>query len=316
VVFGGPLTIEQQTPGLKPPPANATEYAFTRSLVRQSNGMVSAEILTDPKTQSFLYDHQIDGKAVLPMVVALEMLAETAAAARPGEKLTAIRNLRNFQGVTYPDGAPRKLVAESGAPLEFALRASDTNHMHYRAEAEYGGKLPPLPPRLILGSPRPFPISIPEAYERWLFHGPGFGGIVSIDKIGDNGIIGKLKTSTPASLVHPEEGGKWLIDPLVADSSLQLCLVWARATFDQTPLPSLIDAYYFVKPFDHSPLEPAKEVLCEMEILSRPGNPLLRCRPVFYNEAGELIGWAEGVEVNMSKSLNRITEKRAKAAAV
>jgi hypothetical protein len=53
-----------------------------------------------------------------------------------------------------------------------------------------------------------------------------------------------------------------------------------------------------------------------MEILSRPGNPLLRCRPVFYNEAGELIGWAEGVEVNMSKSLNRITEKRAKAAAV
>jgi hypothetical protein len=129
--------------------------------------------------------------------------------------------------------------------------------------------------------------------------------------MGDNGIIARLKPSTPASLMRGEKAANWLIDPLVTDGSLQLCLLWARAMFDQTPLPSLIEAYYFVRP-----LHEAKEILCEMEILSRPGNPLLRCRPVFYNESGAVIGWAEGVEVNMSKSLNRITEKHARAAAV
>jgi hypothetical protein len=273
--------------------------------------MASAEIITDPNAHGFLIDHKIDGKAVLPMVVALEMLTQTAAAAHPGEKLTAMRNLRNFQGITYPQGTPRKLVAESLSPNELALRAADTGHAHYNALAEYDGILPPAPPRLTLTNPRPFPLTIPEAYDRWLFHGPKIAGIASIEKMGDNGIIGRLKTSTPASLMQPDAPGNWLIDPMVADSCLQLCLVWARAMFDQTPLPSLIEAYYFVRPF-HT----AKEVLCEMEILSKPGNPLLRCRPVFYDESGALLGWAEGVEVNMSKSLNRITEKQARAAVV
>jgi acyl transferase domain-containing protein/NAD(P)H-dependent flavin oxidoreductase YrpB (nitropropane dioxygenase family)/NAD(P)-dependent dehydrogenase (short-subunit alcohol dehydrogenase family) len=312
VVFGGPLTIDQQTPS--PAPLNeiaAIPYPFAGSLVRQSNGLVSAEIFTDPNHHAFLYDHQIDGKAVLPMVVALEMLAETAAAARPNETLTAIRNLKNFQGITYPEAKPRKLLAESGSPVEFALRAADTGHTHYRAQAEYGGTRPAPPSRLILNNPRPFPLSIPEAYERWLFHGPKFGGILKIDAIGDNGIIGRLKTSTPGCLMPSAPAGTWLIDPLVADSSMQFVLVWTRAVFDQTPLPSLIEAYHFVDSFRAS-----KEVLCEMEILARPGNPLLRCRPVFYNESGALIGWAEGVELNMSKSLNRISGKSARAAAV
>jgi acyl transferase domain-containing protein/NAD(P)H-dependent flavin oxidoreductase YrpB (nitropropane dioxygenase family) len=309
VVFGGPLSIDRRAPGVAA--AGGAEYAFTRSLARKGGGLVAAEILTDPATQAFLYDHRIDNKAVLPMVVALEMLTETAAAAHPGKKLTAMRDMKNFQGIIYPEDTPRKLLAESVSPFEFALRGGDTGHMHYKAQAEFDGALPPLPPRLTLENPRPFPLSLSEACDRWLFHGPVFQGILSIDSMGDNGIIARLKPSTPASLMRAPESANWLIDPLVTDGSLQLCLLWARAMFDQTPLPSLVEAYYFVRPFHE-----AREILCEMEILSRPGNPLLRCRPVFYNESGAVIGWAEGVEVNMSKSLNRITERHARAAAV
>jgi hypothetical protein len=74
----------------------------------------------------------------------------------------------------------------------------------------------------------------------------------------------------------------------VADSALQLVLLFARAVHDQTSLPSVMEVYY------HSaPLGSAREILCELEILNKPGSPALRCRPVFYDQSGRVLGWME-----------------------
>ena len=88
--------------------------------------------------------------------------------------------------------------------------------------------------------PRPtrLPLPLAEAYDQWLFHGPMFAGINEVVAIGDNGIMGRVRVSRPQKLIRPAPAGSWLVDPVALDSSLQLCLLWIRSTFDQTPLPS------------------------------------------------------------------------------
>jgi Polyketide synthase dehydratase len=154
------------------------------------------------------------------------------------------------------------------------------------------------------------PLSVPEAYDQWLFHGPVFAGIKEVVAMGDNGIIGRVAVSRPEKLiVSGEEAlGSWQIDPVAADSGLQLCLVWIRSTFDQTPLPAGLDAYYHVKP-----LTEAREILCEIEIAAKPGNPNIRCDLRYYDEAGDLLGWMDGLQLTMSKALNRLKVKGAPA---
>jgi hypothetical protein len=123
--------------------------------------------------------------------------------------------------------------------------------------------------------------------------------------MGDNGIIGRLKTIGLEKLIRPASGGNWLVDPVITDSSLQLVLLWARAMHDQTPLPSALDAYHHIHP-----LHRAKEILCEIEIVRAPSSPTLRSRHVFYDQDDRLLGWMEGMESTMSKALNRISDKR------
>lgn len=157
-------------------------------------------------------------------------------------------------------------------------------------------------------NPRPLPLPLAEAYDQWLFHGPMFAGILEVVAMGDNGIIGRVRVSQPQKLIRPAPAGSWLVDPVAADSSLQLCLLWIRSIFDQTPLPSAIDAYYHV-----APLTEAREILCEIEIAAKPGNPNVRCDLRYYDESDRLLGWMDGLEVTMSKALNRLKAKGAPA---
>jgi NAD(P)-dependent dehydrogenase (short-subunit alcohol dehydrogenase family)/acyl carrier protein len=311
VLFGGPLTTQAKP--AESAAANAPVVSPLGGTLIHSNGTVVAHIDSHPERHVFLQDHQIDGKPVLPMMAALEMLAAVAAASKPGASLTAIRNLRNLNGITYPDGNGRSFHVEgshAAAPgsahcLELALKTASSGQLHYRGRVEFGGATPAPPARLKLVNSRPFPLSLPEAYNQWLFHGPLLAGITDIVAMGDNGIIGRLKTVGLEKLIRPSSGGDWMVDPVITDSSLQLVLLWARATHDQTPLPSALDAYHHVHP-----LHRASEILCEIEIARVPASPTLHSRHVFYDQDNRLLGWMEGMESTMSKALNRISEKR------
>jgi NAD(P)-dependent dehydrogenase (short-subunit alcohol dehydrogenase family) len=319
VVFGGPLTIEQQAPGLKKTgqvaPAPHVVFPMEAAVTWNADGNVEASIDTHPERHIFLQDHQIDGKPVLPMVIALEIFTEVAAALKPDVPLTAIRKLRRLNGVSYTEGSGRELRVEgamrngAGLPASFDLAMkSPTGQMHYSAQIEFGGSRPPAPPRIKLVNPRPLPLPLAEAYDQWLFHGPMFAGILEVVAMGDNGIIGRVRVSRPQKLIRPAPAGSWLVDPVAADSSLQLCLLWIRSMFDQTPLPSAIDAYYHV-----APLTEAREIVCEIEIAAKPGNPNVRCDLRYYDESDRLLGWMDGLEVTMSKALNRLKVKGAPA---
>jgi NAD(P)-dependent dehydrogenase (short-subunit alcohol dehydrogenase family) len=311
VLFGGPLTTQVKQ-AVSAKAGSLAGFPLGGTLIH-SNGTVVAHIESHPERHVFLRDHQIDGKPVLPMMAALEILAAVAVASTPDATLTAIRNLRNLNGVTYPDGNGRSFrvegsgshaTAEGRAGMELVLKAANSGQLHYRGRVEFGGSMPSAPRRLKLVNPRAFPLSLADAYERWLFHGPLLAGITQIVAMGDNGIIGRIRTVGPERLIRPSSGGDWLVDPVITDSSLQLVLLWTRATHDQTPLPSALDAYHHV----HS-LHRAKEILCEIEVVRVPSSPTLHSRHVFYDQDNRLLGWMEGMESTMSKALNRISDK-------
>lgn len=326
VIFGGPLTVSgalAPTPP-RPAPADAPVWPLLncRSRVtRTPDGGTEVSRELDPSFDLYLLDHQLDGKPVMPMVVGLELLSEVATSVvAAGLQIACVRDLRVLRGITIEQGS-RTIRVSASAPrivedgVEIDLRAkTDTERptLSYTAVARLAAALPQPPRRDNWGliEPRAFSMSVGEAYEQWLFHGPLFAGIVEVERIGENGIIGRLSPSSPSRcLAETSPNVRWIMDPVVLDSGLQLLILWARTYREATPLPSRFAAFHRFGDLS------AGEVRCEARV--RPGsenNPVVHSDLFFYDLQGRLIGLLEDMEFACSKALNRLGHKRAESA--
>ena len=343
VLFGGPLTVPEAMPAETVVSTATLPLLNGRArTVRRNDHTIEVVRELDPSYDLYLLDHQLDGKPVMPMAIGLELLSEVAAAftlptrsrSRPDLRLAAMRELRVLRGITLENG-PRTLrvtatpqTRSAAAPGTGDLRRVDLRaetgaaapgtgerpHLCYTATAELRSGAPPAPltTPLTLTHPRALPLSIEEAYEQWLFHGPLFAGIVDVEGLGENGIIGRLSPSSPrrclaeaseaplrgATALHGATA--WLIDPVIVDSGLQLIILWARTYLDMTPLPSRLGCYHWLAPPSRG------EVRCEIRIRATPGGPSVHNDLKFFDPDGRLIGWMEDMEATCSKALNRL----------
>jgi hypothetical protein len=94
----------------------------------------------------------------------------------------------------------------------------------------------------------PYPHTVGAAYDKFLFHGPGFQGIETIVGMSDHGIVARLNSSRPERL-GLEESRSWATDPVVLDSALQLVGLWVREHQGSTALPCYIEDYEQYTPF-------------------------------------------------------------------
>ncbi|HET8947978.1 MAG TPA: SDR family NAD(P)-dependent oxidoreductase, partial [Candidatus Polarisedimenticolia bacterium] len=84
----------------------ATPLLERQTVRRKGDGGLEARVVLDPARHLFLDHHRIDGKPVLPLAVAMELMTETAAAAAPsGWHVTHVHDLRMFSGVLLENGA-------------------------------------------------------------------------------------------------------------------------------------------------------------------------------------------------------------------
>jgi NAD(P)-dependent dehydrogenase (short-subunit alcohol dehydrogenase family)/acyl carrier protein len=325
VIFGGPLTGgDALQPASRAVPGDSPVWPLLncRSRVtRTADGGTEVSRELDPGFDLYLLDHQLDGKPVMPMVVGLELLGEVAASTVAAElQIASVRDLRVLRGITIEQG-PRTITVSASASkpvdggIQIDLRAkTDTERptLSYTAVAHLARELPPAPRRdsWELIEPRAFSMSIEEAYEQWLFHGPLFAGIVEVERIGENGIIGRLSPSSPSRcLAETSPNVRWIMDPVVLDSGLQLLILWARTYRDATPLPSRFGAFHRFGDLS------AGEVRCEARV--RPAaenNPVVHSDLFFYDLQGRLLGLLEDMEFACSKALNRLGQKRAESA--
>jgi hypothetical protein len=165
----------------------------------------------------------------------------------------------------------------------------------------------PINPRLELVQPRPLVLTLTQAYKEWLFHGPLMAGIAHVEELGENGIVARLRPSSPQNLFRTPPSGSWLVDPVMVDSGLQLIILWARTYLGQTPLPTRLDCYHRFGGI------PEGEVRCEVKIDATPGNPTLHSNLSFFGQNGRLIAWLKGMQATCSPALNRLSGLQAAA---
>jgi hypothetical protein len=280
---------------------------LARASKGERSGIIELRRVFDPASDPCLDHHRLDGVPVLPMAMAIELVAEVAQAGWPDLELVAVRDLARLQGIRFPSGAVT-LVATARAldlPQEVPgvtvavelADAAEPGSKAYRAVVELAPRLPDAPAPSPLHGLDPFPKTLEACYREWLFHGPLFQTISAIQGAGPRGMVARLKTTDPAAMVGTP--GSWLIDPGVFDGALQMALLWTRLHHDRTPLPSGFRRFERYGPFGSG------EVLCTLETLSNTG-PILEFRLTFSDASGRVLARVEGQEAVASASLNRL----------
>jgi NAD(P)-dependent dehydrogenase (short-subunit alcohol dehydrogenase family)/acyl carrier protein len=276
-----------------------------------ANGAEKLIITLDTARDLYLNDHQIDNQPVLPMAMAMELMAEAVAGRFPDLQVVGVQDLKVLQGVVLENGPERVQVVlhdngtGGGQPGNVRVQIVAGEHsqrVHYQATVEVDHRLPTaLSFEPLSGSEmRSFPKQMDEIYRDWLFHGFLFHGIMGIEQIGADGVRASIVASSPDRWLEGSSSGQWLIDPLMIDSGLQLLIVWAREHWDMTPLPSRFRALHRFG----TPSSP--HMTCEVHIRPNTRGQIIHADLYFLDADGRLIAILEDMEGTCSKALNRL----------
>ncbi|MBK9117244.1 MAG: polyketide synthase dehydratase domain-containing protein [Betaproteobacteria bacterium] len=190
-----------------------------------------------------------DGMPSVPMTMSVELIREAAQRLDPARLPVAVENV---QAKTWLRVVPP-------VEVEVTARRVDADRIHVRIDKYVEGTVvmrdryapPPPAAPLEIGTAREFPVGVPAIYDDgWLFHGPGYRGVVSIDGFGDAGIGATLT-------VLPAKGA--LLD--AAGQLVGLHLAFASAK-DRLALPVRIGR---VEWFDRAP-PPGTPLACRVAI--------------------------------------------------
>jgi acyl transferase domain-containing protein/NAD(P)-dependent dehydrogenase (short-subunit alcohol dehydrogenase family) len=280
--------------------------------VRRSEGVVEARVFLDPQEHPYLRDHQIDNTPVLPLAAALELLAEVASIAQPKLQVTRISNLRMFAGVVLREG--RRQIALRAEPIqtgpsfgEWRVRLTDPKQPArplYEALVRLDTEVAVAPPAPSLARiATPSPVTAAQAYDQWLFHGPLFHVIESIQGLDSQGLDAMIRPACWQRCLGPSARRNWLINPIVVDAAPQAAILWARANYGTVALPNRIGAYHRYGDLNTN--------LLRMVWRASPGCNANDVRAtVWFLEGDRVVGHLEGLEATASTELNRLGGRR------
>jgi NADP-dependent 3-hydroxy acid dehydrogenase YdfG/acyl carrier protein len=214
VVIGG---LPQAGPLLNPQQAQRTQPAHF-------------DVLLSAATAPYLFSHQVNGVAVVPLVMVQEWFLRAAAAFAPGgdqATLPSLHKLRVRKGIPLPafgDQPVRLRIhieADASAPATFNATLYDGDG-GVRFTAQVGAEL----------------------YGVQLFHGPAFATLQRIDRLGERGARAELAGSRSVGWDDLNSRS----DPALIDAGLQLARVWGHALLKQLTLPTTIEAFILHEP--------------------------------------------------------------------
>jgi NAD(P)-dependent dehydrogenase (short-subunit alcohol dehydrogenase family) len=198
------------------------------------------DILVGAQTHPYLDGHRIQGKVVLPFVIACEWFLRCARMANPERRTDAfaLENVRLLKGAILErfDQEPIRLRVVAGPVQNDRARLVLSDHFgkeYYSAEVAAGefsiGQVPHLAAS-INGA-----VAGEGLYGRVLFHGKSFGAIESINTSpeGATATLRGLKM-----LDWPEED--WQSDPLLLDGLLQMAWMWSLEHLGREVLPATL----------------------------------------------------------------------------
>jgi len=204
----------------------------------------------------FISSHVIDGKAVLPMAMAVEWLAHGALHGNPGFRFHGFNNLRICKGVIFEKESACTLRIMAGraekhdslfiVPVELTGSTGDGNSiLHVRAEIVLATKLPEGIRSIVDLPTTPYVPGNGSIYDQErLFHGPDLQGIEQVGGFSAKGITAYVKAAPkPDSWIKQPLRNLWLTDPLVVDSAFQLMILWSFEHSGSGSLPTFAGRY-------------------------------------------------------------------------
>jgi len=281
---------------------------------RWNNGAFEVLKRLDPAGDLYLQDHCLDGKSVLPAAMSIELMAEVSQLGWPEWKIESVQNVCVYNGIILEKGTKKIQIAardngmqgaaqdkieldvaitEVDKPAKIFYRSKIVMSKNYQSPSQYD-----FPADAGMEA---FSMPLADAYGKWLFHGPRFQCIESIEGISGHGIFATMASSSPQNCISgmPKKG--WIIDPVVLDGGPQLAILWARAHHDMTALPSRFNSVHVFSPCSSSTIR------CHFEVVKMTGNSAILANVYFVDPDGTIVAMIEGLESTCSKSLNRLS---------
>jgi acyl transferase domain-containing protein/phosphopantetheinyl transferase len=191
-----PVAVAAQVAAAATATAPATTTRIRKLSVETHPWLLDHALVRQPKTWPVAADRH----PVVPLTTIIHFLCEEAAA-KTGRIAVAVEDLRAFRwmAIHYP------------TDVRFELEPIDADHIRVRAlgYAEATVVLADAYPAAPAWSPGPFTnprgcvVTGENVYKHhWMFHGPDFQGIRTVDVVADDGILGTLETgATPGALL-------------------------------------------------------------------------------------------------------------------
>ncbi|WP_345229302.1 SDR family NAD(P)-dependent oxidoreductase, partial [Mycolicibacterium helvum] len=220
------------------PIAEGAQFFADHALCRSSASAVVVAAPAEPRLRAarlewevsaedlpVLTDHQVRGRVVVPVVIALDAMLR-AARGLVADACPVVRDFQVLSGVTFAEHERQSLTIDfEPAGSSYTVSISDCEgRARYRATVDTAAVAEPeLSVPQITGSD--WPLGVDEAYAGPLFHGPQFAVIEQLGSFGTAG--GTATLNSLDGLGWPQNG--WAIDAASIDGGLQLGIIWASA---------------------------------------------------------------------------------------
>lgn len=206
-----------------------------------------------------LEDHVLGGHSVMPTALMVELAAQACHKYFPQYRFLGCDNLRILKPITLPRGEehdePAKIIADTDITIVIQkVEHIDSELLVYFAIEHCKPNARPLKcveGTAVLTAQRQakplrkhdrhpleengYPCTMPEAYDKYLFHGPKLRGINKVRSCNKHGLAANVEDRGHALVNHPQE--KPITNPLFLDCALQSGLLWSGAERGLCSLP-------------------------------------------------------------------------------
>ncbi len=212
----------------------------------------------DPQQDPGLLDHRIGGTLVIPGVVGLEMVVQSAAYVLQ-KAVRYVRDIRFALPIKLFRDAPLEVysvVQKAEAQLVVSVCSDFTGPDQRKIRrVHYSAVVPENPPLTSDATPAALEMACDphvahaDIYKRY-FHGPRFQVLDNVERLGDNGADGRVH-SPMAGWLAGMETADYVSAPWLREAGFQVAGLWEMAEIGRMALPSAIDELYIGKQVTH-----------------------------------------------------------------
>jgi malonyl CoA-acyl carrier protein transacylase len=216
-----------------------------------AGGRLTIETPLDPGQQPFLFDHMIEGSAVLPGVMGIEGFAESALALAPGHLVEAVEDVEFHAPFKFYRGEPRAVTLEAvlrpddddvAATCELKGKRLLPNQVEPQVSTHFTGRV-----RLRRGAevvptlwepiqPVGNLVELPEIYAVY-FHGSAYRVLQRVWWTEEQ-TVGEMAVDLPAN--HYPSHLPLATDPRLLELCFQTAGIWEMAVMGRMGLPSRV----------------------------------------------------------------------------